>query len=115
MCAHTQFLEKWKIICNRARKLQRQEDIGFLEKDNNSEWVSISPTFSNSKKKRITFIPEMRKLIVLLNIPCHPNYISKIGNMIYSGKSLTFASVLDSNLDYNHIKLDSDAQHLGKN
>jgi hypothetical protein len=43
-----------------------------------------------------------------------PFHIPKIGNtdMIHSMEGLTFASALDLNMGYYHIKLDADAQTL---
>jgi hypothetical protein len=44
----------------------------------------------------------------------HPFPITKIGDMIRSMEGFTFASALDLNMDYYHIKLDgeTDAQKL---
>jgi hypothetical protein len=42
----------------------------------------------------------------------HPFPISKIGNMIRSMEGFTFASALDLNMGYYHIKLDADSQKL---
>jgi hypothetical protein len=46
----------------------------------------------------------------------HPFPIQKIrkADMIRSMKELTFASALDLNMDYYHIKLDVDSQNLNK-
>jgi hypothetical protein len=43
---------------------------------------------------------------------CHPFPIPKIGDMICSMEGFTFASVLDLNMGFYHIKLDADAQKL---
>jgi hypothetical protein len=42
----------------------------------------------------------------------HPFPIPKIGDMIRSMEGFTFASALDLNMGYYHIKLDADAQKL---
>jgi hypothetical protein len=42
----------------------------------------------------------------------HPFPIPKIGDMIRSMEGFTFASVLDLNMGYYHIKLEADAQNL---
>jgi hypothetical protein len=42
----------------------------------------------------------------------HPFPIPKIGDMILSMEGFTFASALDLNMGYYHIKLDADAQKL---
>jgi hypothetical protein len=41
-----------------------------------------------------------------------PFTIPKIGDMIHSMEVFTFASALDLNMGYYHIKLDADAQKL---
>jgi hypothetical protein len=45
---------------------------------------------------------------------CHPFPIPKIGDtdMIRSMEGFTFASALDLNMGYYHIKLDADAQKI---
>jgi hypothetical protein len=47
-------------------------------------------------------------------VTCHPFPIPKIGaaEMIRSMEGFTFASALDLNMGYYHIKLDADAQKL---
>jgi dihydroorotate dehydrogenase len=47
-------------------------------------------------------------------VECHPFPIPKIGDtdMIRSMDGFTFASALDLNMGYHHIKLDADAQNL---
>jgi hypothetical protein len=49
-----------------------------------------------------------------LKHPSHPFSIPKIGDMIRSIEGFTFASALDLNMGYYHIKLDADAQRLCK-
>jgi hypothetical protein len=53
---------------------------------------------------------------LLLKHPSQPFPIQKIRKayMIRSMEGLTFASVLDLNMGYYHIKLDADAQKLCK-
>jgi hypothetical protein len=71
------------------------------------------PLFAIPKKNRtVRVVTDFRKLNLLLK--CHPFPIPKIGNaeMIHSMKGFTFASALDLNMGYYHIKLDDDAQNL---
>jgi hypothetical protein len=42
----------------------------------------------------------------------HPFPIPKVGDMIRSMEGFTFASALDLNMGYYHIKLDADGQKL---
>jgi hypothetical protein len=48
----------------------------------------------------------------LLKLTMSPIPYSKIGDMIRSMEGFTFASALDLNMGYYHIKLDADAQKL---
>jgi hypothetical protein len=84
-------------------------DIRVLEEDYSSEWES--PTFAIAKKNgTIRVVSDFRKLNSLLN--GHPFPIPKIGDMIRSMEGFTFATALDLNMGYYHIKLDADAQKL---
>jgi hypothetical protein len=92
-----------------CKEIVRLVDIGVLEEDYSSEWAS--PSFAIPKKNgTIRVVTDFRKLILLLN--CHPFPIPKIGDMIRSMEGFTFASALDLNMGYYHIKLDADAQKL---
>jgi hypothetical protein len=73
-------------------------DIGVLEEGYSSEWAS--PSFAIPKKNG--------------TIRCHPFPIPKIGiaDMICSMEGLTFASALDLNMGFYHIKLNADSQKL---
>jgi hypothetical protein len=88
-------------------EIARLVDIGVLEEDYTSEWAS--PTFAISKKNgTIRVVSDFRKLNSLLKR--HPFAIPKIGDMIRSMEGFTFATALDVNMGYYHIKLDADAQ-----
>jgi hypothetical protein len=70
------------------------------------------PSFAISKKNRtIRVVTDFRKLNLLLKQTSHPFSIPKIGedDMIRSMEGFTFASALDLNMGYYHIKLDHDA------
>jgi hypothetical protein len=84
-------------------------DIGVLEEDYASEWAS--PTFAIPKKNgTIRVVSDFRKLNSLLEH--HPFPIPKIGDMIRYMEGFTFATALDPNMGYYHIKLDANAQRL---
>jgi hypothetical protein len=88
-------------------------DIEVLEKDYSSEWASVFPSFAIPKKNgTIRVITDFRNLNLLLKRRPFP--IPKIGkaDMIRSMEGFTFASALDLNTGYYHIKLDADAQKL---
>jgi hypothetical protein len=88
-------------------EIVRLVDIGVLEEDYSSEWAS--PSFPK-KNGIIRVVTGFRKLSLLLKLHQFP--IPKIGDMICSVKAFTFASALDLNMGYYHIKLDADAQKL---
>jgi hypothetical protein len=83
--------------------------IGVLEEDYTSEWAS--PTSAIAKKSlTVRVVSDFRKLNSLLQHQPFP--IPKIGDMIRSMEGFTFATALDLNMGYYHIKLDTDAQKL---
>jgi hypothetical protein len=91
------------------KEVVRLVDIGVLEEDYSSEWASLS--FAIPKKNgTIRVVTDFRKLNLLLKR--HPFPIPKIRDMIRSMEGFTFASALDFNMGYYHIKLDADAQKL---
>jgi hypothetical protein len=90
-------------------------DIGVLEEDYSSEWASISPSFAIPKKNgasTIRVVTDFRKLNLLLKCTISPIFYSKDWDMICSMEGFTFASALDLNMGYYHIKLDADAQKV---
>jgi hypothetical protein len=93
------------------KEIVRLVDIGVLEEDYSSEWASIFPSFTIPKKNgTIIVVTDFRKLNLLLKLTCHPLPFLKIeyADMIRSMEGFTFASELDLNMGYYHIKLDSD-------
>ena len=91
------------------KEIARLVDIGVLEEDYTSEWAS--PTFAIAKKNgTIRVVSDFRKLNSCLKR--HPFPIPKIGDMIRSMEGFTYATALDLNMGYYHIKLDADAQKL---
>jgi hypothetical protein len=100
-----------------SKEIVRLVDIGVLEEetDYSSEWASSFPSFAIPKKNgasTIRVVTDFRKLNLLLKHPSHPFPIPKIGDMIRAVEGFTFASALDLNMGYYHIKLDADAQKL---
>jgi hypothetical protein len=98
-----------------SNEIVRLVDIGVLEEetDCSSEWASYFPSFAIPKKNgasTIRVVTDFRKLNLLLKR--HPFPIPKIRDMIRSMEGFTFASALDLNMVYYHIKLDADAQNL---
>jgi hypothetical protein len=98
-----------------SKEIVRLVDIGVLEEDYFSKWASCSPKFSFTKKNRsstVIVVTNVKKLKLVLTVECHPFPIPKIGEMIRSIDRFTFATELDLNIGYYHIKLDADAQKL---
>jgi hypothetical protein len=96
-----------------SKKILRLVDIGVLEEETeySSEWAS--PSFAIPKKNgTIRVVTHFRKLNLLLKHQPFP--VPKIGqsDMIRSMEGFSFASALDLNMGYYHIKLDADAQNL---
>jgi hypothetical protein len=88
-------------------------NIGVFEEKNSFEWSS--PSFAILKKNGTSttrVVTDFRKLNLLLKCQTFP--IPKIGktDMIRSVEGFTFASALDLNMGYYHIKLDIDAQKI---
>jgi hypothetical protein len=91
------------------KEITRLVDIGVLEENCTSEWAP--PRFATAKKNgTIRVVSDFRKLNSLLQR--HPFQIPKIGDMIRSMEGFTFATALDLNMGYYHIKLDTNAQKL---
>jgi hypothetical protein len=91
------------------KEISRLVDIGVLEDAYSSEWAS--PTFAVAKKNgTIRAVSDFGKLNSCLKR--HPFPIPKIRDMIRSMEGFTYATALDLNMGYYHIKLDADAQKL---
>jgi hypothetical protein len=101
-----------------SKEIVRLVDIGvFEEVQDSSEWAFCSQSFSILKKNviaTIRIIADFRKLNLLLKHAMSPisYYKDWETDMIRSMKGFTFASSLDLNMGYYHIKLDADAQEL---
>jgi hypothetical protein len=84
-------------------------DIGVLEEDYTSECAS--PSLAIAKKKgTLRVVSDFRRLNALLKRHSFP--IPNIGDIIRSMEGFVFATALDLNMGYYHIKLDADAQKL---
>jgi hypothetical protein len=91
--------------------------MGVLEEepDYSSEWASICPSFELPKKngsRAIRVVTDFRKLNLLLKHQPFPIPKIEYRNMICSVNGFSFASTLDLNMVYYHIKLDDYAQKL---
>jgi dihydroorotate dehydrogenase len=77
--------------------------------------VFLFPSFAIPKKKgTIRLVNNFRNLNLLLKRRMSPMSYSKnrAADMIRSMEGFTFASALDLNMGYHHIKFDADAQKL---
>jgi hypothetical protein len=100
---------------HQSKEIVRLVDIGVLEEDYSSEWASISPSFDIPKKNgasTIRVVTDFRKLNLLLKRIISPISCSKDWDMIRAMEGFTFASALDLNMGYYHIKLDAVAQKV---
>jgi hypothetical protein len=89
-----------------SKEIVRLMDIGVPEEDYFSEWAS--PSFAIPTENR-TIRVDTDFMKLSLSLRRHPFLIPKIGDMIRSMEWFTFASALDLNMGYYHIKLDADA------
>jgi hypothetical protein len=84
-------------------------DIGVLEEDCSSEWASVFSTFAIPKKNgTIRVLTDFRKLNLLLKRSMSPiSYSKDWGHDPFNGRGFAFASALDLNMGYYHIKVDA--------
>jgi hypothetical protein len=91
------------------KEVDRLVEIGVLEEDYTSEWAS--PSFAIPKKNgTIRLVSDFRKVNNLLQR--HPFPIPKIGDVIRSMEGFTYATSLDLNMGYYHIKINPTAQMI---
>jgi len=91
------------------KEVQRLIDIGVLEKCSDSEWAS--PTFIIPKKNgTVRFITDLRQ--VNKKIVRKPFPIPKISDVMQKLEGFQYATALDLNMGYYHIRLDPDAQKI---
>ena len=82
--------------------VERLVNICVLKSKNNSEWAA--PTFIIPKKNgRVHFISNFRELNI--RIKRKPFPIPKIQHLLLKVEGFNYASCLDLNMDYYHIKL----------
>jgi hypothetical protein len=92
-----------------GKEIVRLVDIGVLEEDYSSAWASYFPSFAIPKKNgTLSLISGITELNLLLKRRMSPFPIPKIGEMIRLMEGFTFASALDLNMGYYHIKLDAE-------
>ena len=83
-------------------ELERLVEIGVLKRKNNSEWAA--PTFIIPKKDgSVRFISDFRELNK--HIKCKPFPIPKIQDLLLKLEGFQYATSLDLNMGYYHIKL----------
>ncbi|MGH7973971.1 MAG: reverse transcriptase domain-containing protein [bacterium] len=90
-------------------EINRLVDIGVLKANVASAWGS--PTFAIKKKDgRIRIITDFRVVNTLTERQPHP--ILRIADIIQRMEGFTFATCLDLNIGYYHIKLDPESQDI---
>ena len=91
------------------KEIQRMCDIGILAWQPESEWAS--PTFCQPKKDQtirvLSDLREVNKRIVRKPFP-----LPKISAVFQEMEGFTFATALDLNMGYYHIRLDPDSQKI---
>ena len=91
------------------REVERLVKLGVLERDHDSPWAA--PCFiipkSNGTVRFITDLRQLNKRIVRKPFP-----LPKITDVMQRLQGFQFASALDLNMGYYHIKLNPDAQRL---
>lgn len=91
------------------REVERLVSVGVLRKINRSEWAA--PTFAIPKKNgTIRFITDFRELNK--RILRKPFPLPKIQDMLLKLTGFQYASALDLNMGYYHIKLDPHSRRL---
>ena len=85
------------------KEIQRLVDIGVLERIQQSDWQS--PSFIIPKSdKTIRFLSDFR--VLNQNIVRKPFPLPKISDMLQQMEGFTYASAIDLNMGYYHLKLD---------
>ena len=91
------------------KEVARLCDIGVLKKVNRSEWAA--PTFIVPKKNNtVRIVSDFRELNKRIKRKPYP--IPKIQDLLLKLEGFMYASLLDLNMGYYHIKLDADARKL---
>jgi Reverse transcriptase (RNA-dependent DNA polymerase) len=108
MLTHILFLRQWSN--NYIRKFQDWWTLDSLKKNMLLNGHTLPILAISKKNGTIRVVSDFRKLNSLLKP--HPFPIPNIGDIIRSMEGFTFATSLDLNVGYYHIKLDPDAQRL---
>ena len=91
------------------KELDRLEKLGVLEKVQQSEWGS--PTFIVPKKDgRIRFVSDFRRLNQKLKRKPYP--LPRISDTLQQLENFKYATSLDMNMGYYHIRLSTEASHM---
>ena len=91
------------------KEVERLCEIGVLKRVNRSEWAA--PTFIVPKKDgRVRFVSDFRELNKRIKRMPYP--IPNIQEMMLNLEGFQYATALDLNMGYYHIKLDPDSRKL---
>ena len=91
------------------KEVERLVSLGVLRQDSDSEWAS--PTFIIAKKQgTVRVLTDFRKLNKKLVRKPFP--IPKISDIMQKLQGFQYATALDLNMGYYHIRLDPDSQKL---
>ena len=91
------------------KELDRLEGLGVLEKVQQSEWGS--PTFIIPKKdNKVRFVSDFRRLNAKLKRKPYP--LPRIGDTLQQLEGFQYATSLDMNMGYYHIRLSAEASDM---
>jgi hypothetical protein len=86
---------------------------GVLEEDFSLKWASVFPIFIIPKKNgALRVVTDFRKLNLLLKHCVSPISYSKDWGYEMFNSRVSFATELDLNMGYYHMKIDADSQRL---
>ena len=91
------------------KEVDRLVQVGVLKKTNNSEWAA--PTFIIPKKDgKVRFVSDFRELNKRIRRKPYP--VPNIQDMLLNLEGFTYATALDLNMGYYHVRLDPDSRKL---
>ena len=91
------------------KEVQRLCDVGVLKRVNRSEWAA--PTFIIPKKDgKVRFVSDFRELNKRIKRMPYP--VPNIQEMMLNLEGFKYATALDLNMGYYHVKLDADSRKL---
>ncbi len=91
------------------KEVERLCDVGVLKRVNRSEWAA--PTFIIPKKDgKVRFVSDFRELNK--RIKRHPYPVPNIQDMMLNLEGFQYATALDLNMGYYHVRLDPESRKL---